>query len=81
MDFQITMGNRMKCTPVGRGTIAFQTNAGTNIRATNVLHVPGLGMNLISVSQLQDKGYDVYFIGNKVYVKHPSWKKKRQIGA
>lgn len=41
MDFQITMGNRMKCTLVGRGTITFQMKAGTSIRATNVLHVPG----------------------------------------
>ena len=81
MDFQITMGNRTKCTPIGRGTIAFQMEAGTGIRATIVLHMPMLGMNLISVSQLQDKGYDVYFIGKKVYVKHPRWKKKRQIGA
>jgi len=80
MDFHITMGNRTKCTPVGRGTIAFQTEVGTIIRATNVLHVPGLGMNLNLVSQLQDKGYNVYFIGKKVYVKHRSWKKKRQIG-
>lgn len=50
MDFQITMGNKTKCTPVGRGAIAFQMEARTSIRATNVLHVPGLGMNLISVS-------------------------------
>lgn len=72
MDFQITMGNKMKCTPVGRGTIAFQTEARTSIQVTNVLHVPRLGINLISVSQLQDKGYDVYFNGKKVYVKHLS---------
>jgi len=39
-----------------------------------------MGMNLIFVSQLQDKGYDVYFIGNRVYVKHPRWKKRAQIG-
>lgn len=52
MDFQITVGNITKCTPVGRGTIGFQTEAGTNIRATNVLHVPRLGMDLISVSRL-----------------------------
>jgi len=50
MDFHITMGNKMKCTPVGRGTITFQTEALTNIRATNVQHVPELGMNTISVS-------------------------------
>jgi len=35
-------------------------------------------MNLLSVSQLQNKGYDVYFVGNKVYVKHPCWKRKVQ---
>lgn len=45
-----------------------------------MLHVPRLKMNLLSVSQLQNKGYDVYFIGVKVYIKHPSWKKKAQIG-
>lgn len=54
--------------------------ARANIWATNALHVPGLGMNLFSVSQLQDKEYDVYLIGKKAYVKHPRWKKKRQIG-
>ena len=47
--------------------------------ATNVLHVPGLGMNLLSVSQLQGKGYGVFFIKEKVYVKHPIWKKIVQI--
>ena len=73
------MGNKEKCTPIGRGTIVFQTEAGNKLRATNVLHVPGLAMNLLSVSQLQNKGYVVYFIGNRVYVKHPSWKKKAQI--
>ena len=59
MNFQITMGNKAKCNPVGRGTIIFQTKAGNKIQTTNVLHVPGLGMNLLSVSQLQNKGYDV----------------------
>ena len=49
MNFKITMGNKAKCTPVGRGTIVFQTEAGNKLRATNVLHVPGFGMNLLSV--------------------------------
>jgi len=74
------MGNKAKCTPVGKGTIAFQTESREWFRATNVLHVPRLGMNLLSVSQLQDKGYGVYFIKEKVCVKHLSWKKKVQIG-
>ena len=70
------MGNKAKCTPIGRGAVTFYTEDGNKIRATNVLHVPGLGMNLLSMSQLQNKGYDVYFIRDKVYVKHPSWSKK-----
>lgn len=76
MNFQITMGNKAKCTLVGKGTIVFQIGMGEWFRATNVLHVPRLGMNLLSMSQLQGKGCDVFFIKEKVYVKHPSWKKK-----
>jgi len=73
------MGNKVKCTPIGKGAIVFQTETRERFHATNVLHVPRLGMNLLSVSQLQGKGYDVFFIKEKVYVKHPSWKKKVQI--
>ena len=61
MNFQITMGNKAKCTLVGKGTIIFQTNADNKLRATNVLHVSGLGMNLLLVSQIQNTGYNVYF--------------------
>ena len=50
MNFKITMGNKVKCTPVGRGTIVFKIEAGNKLQATNVLHVPSLGMNLLSVS-------------------------------
>ena len=74
------MGNKAKCTHVGRGTVVFQTEAGERLRATNVLHMPGLGMNLLSIFQLQNKGYDILFIKEKVYVKHLSWKRKAQIG-
>ena len=77
MDFQITIADRTKCTLVRRCTITFHMEAGTNNRATK----PGLGMNLISVSQLQENRYNVYFIRKKVYVKNPSWKTKRQIGS
>jgi len=80
MNFQITMGNKAKCTLVGRGTIVFQTEPGERLRETNVFHVRGLGMNLLFVSQLQNKGYDIFFIKEKVYVKHLTWKKKARIG-
>jgi len=28
MNFHITMGNKVKCTPIGKGTIVFQTEMG-----------------------------------------------------
>ena len=31
MSFKITMGNKAKCTPIGRGTIVFQIEAGNKI--------------------------------------------------
>ena len=80
MDFQITMGNKTKCTPVGRGTIDFQGELKASTSATDALHVLGLGMSLISISQLQDKGYDVHSVGKKLYVKHLIQKKVRHIG-
>eukprot|EP00253_Pinus_taeda_P003147 PITA_03147 len=79
MNFQIAMGNKAKCTPVGRGAIVFQTKSREQFHATNVLHVPGLGMNLLFMSEFQGKGCDIFFIKEKVYIKHPRWKKKVQI--
>ena len=64
-----------------KGYHSFSDKSGEQFRATNVLHVPGLGTNLLSVSQLQGKGYDVYFIKEKVYVKHPSWKRTCRLGS
>ena len=37
MNFKITMGNKAKCTPIGRGTVVFQIEVGNRIQATNVL--------------------------------------------
>ena len=37
MNFKITMGNKAKCTPVGRGIIVFKIEAGDRLRATNAL--------------------------------------------
>lgn len=46
----------------------------------DVLHVPGLGMNLISVFVLPDKGYNVLFRGAHVLIKHKDWKSPIAIG-
>ena len=64
------MGNLSKLNPVGKGIVQLQRENGKIIPLHDVLHVPGLGMNLISVSVLQDRGYNVLFRGTNVLIKH-----------
>lgn len=37
---------------------------------TDVMYVPGLKKNLVSVAMLEDKGYDVVFNKGKVFLRH-----------
>ena len=74
------MGNLSKLNPVGKGTVQFQRENGKIISLHDVLHVSGLGMNLIYVYVLQDKGYDVLFRLTRVLIKHKDWKSPITIG-
>jgi hypothetical protein len=78
MTFDIEMGNKSKCTPVGQGTITFQRESSKIFSFTNVLFVPGITKNLISISALQDKRYDVSLRGPKVNIQ-PRGSKKAKI--
>ena len=60
------MGNKSKCTPVGRGTVIFQRESSNKFSFLDVFHVLGMTKNLILVSTLQDKGYGVLFRGPRV---------------
>jgi hypothetical protein len=48
--------------------VSFQRELGKPLRFANILYVPGLTKNLISVSTLEDKGFEVTFRGEKVYI-------------
>jgi hypothetical protein len=66
----------------GVGTVLFQRESGKPLRFANILYVLGLTKNLISVSTLEDKGYEVTFRKGRVFV-HPtgsSEKMDRMIG-
>ena len=60
----------------GVGTISFERESGKPLSFANVLYVPRLTKNLISVSTLEDKGYQVKFHDHRVYIKA-----RGQIGA
>lgn len=46
----------------GKGTIAVQTKGGNKKLIGDVLYVPNLTSNLLSVGQLLRKGYSVFFL-------------------
>jgi hypothetical protein len=57
----IEMGDDGKYSETGIGTITFQRESGKPFQLKNVMHVPGLKKNLVSVAMLEDRGYDVVF--------------------
>jgi hypothetical protein len=63
----IEMGDDGQYSATGIGTITFQRESGKPFQLKNVMHVPGLKKNLVSVAMLEDIGYDVVFSNGKSY--------------
>jgi len=68
-DFEILLGDDYAYHPKGIGTIKFERELGKPLHLSNVLYVPGLKKNIVSVSALEDKGYEVSFKERKAYIK------------
>lgn len=51
-------------------TINFQREHVSPLRLTYVMYVPGLNKNLVSVTVLEDRGYDVIFNKGKVFLRN-----------
>ena len=66
----IGMGNDEKYSVSGVGTVIFQREHGAHLTLTDVKYVPGLKRNLVSITMLEDRGYDVIFSKGKVFLKH-----------
>ena len=52
------------------GTITFEREPGKPFLLKDVMHVPGLKKNLVSVAMLEDKGYDIVFSEGKAFLRH-----------
>jgi hypothetical protein len=64
----IEMGDDGRYSANGIGTITFQRELGKPFQLKNVMHVPGLNKNLVSVTMLEDRGYDVVFSSGIAYL-------------
>ncbi|NAU72134.1 hypothetical protein EE085_29455, partial [Klebsiella pneumoniae] len=60
----VSLGDNTKCKVIGVGTIGYDSSA-----IEEVLLVEGLKHNLISISQLCDRGYDISFSSSHCLIK------------
>ena len=66
MHIEMDNGKRYSATRIG--TITFQRVSSKPFQLKYVMHVPGLKKNLVSVTMLEDRGYDVVFSEGKVFM-------------
>jgi hypothetical protein len=64
----IEMGDDGKYSATSIGTLTFQRESGKPFQLKNVMHVPGLKKNLVLVTMLEDRGYDVVFSSGIAYL-------------
>jgi hypothetical protein len=60
-EFEILLGDDYAYHPKGVETIRFERESGKPLYLSCVLYVPRLKKNWVSVSTLEDKGYEVSF--------------------
>ena len=74
------MGDDGRYSVTGIGTISFERESGKPFVLKEVMHVPGLKKNLISVAMLEYKGYDVVFSEGKAFLRSKTTGETRNIG-
>jgi hypothetical protein len=66
----VVLGDNAIYTVKGVGTSSVQLDSDIPLQLSEVLYVPGMKRNLVSVSALEDKGYKVTFSEGKVLAWH-----------
>ena len=70
LQMHIEMGNDGRYSATVIRTITFKRDSGKPFMLKDVMHVPGLKKNLVSVAMLEDRGYDVVFSEGKAFLQH-----------
>ena len=68
LQMHIEMGDDGRYSATDIGTITFQRQSGKPFQLKDVMHVPGLNKNLVSVAMLEDRGYEVFFSDGKAFI-------------
>ena len=80
LKMHIKMGDDGKYHVSGEGTVVLQSKHGAPLTLIDVNYVPGLKKNIVSVTTLENKGYDVVFSKGKVFLRHISTGKTKRFG-
>ncbi|PKA53142.1 Retrovirus-related Pol polyprotein from transposon TNT 1-94 [Apostasia shenzhenica] len=67
---QVCLGDSKQIKAEGKGIVSFKSKSGAEKLIHDVLYIPGLKHNLISVGQLVHKGYSIVFHDNKCIIKN-----------
>jgi hypothetical protein len=73
--YKVELGDKSTYPVEGFGQASVKLKIGNNVHLSNVLYVPGLEKNLVSISCLEDKGNRIAFVDGKVL----SWHKDSNI--
>ena len=65
---QVELGDDCTYKIEGVGSTSLQLDSGTVLHVDDILYVPGLKKNLLSVAGLEDKGHIVLFMDKKVFL-------------
>ena len=63
---RVVLGDDANYTVKGSGDASLQLETNDTLHLSDVLYVPGMKRNLVSISALEDKGYKVAFSDGKV---------------
>jgi hypothetical protein len=80
LQMHIEMGDDGRYIATGIGTITFQRELEKPFQLKDVMHVPGLKKNLVSVAMLEDRGYDVFLSDGKDFLRHKTMGQVKKIG-
>ena len=70
LHMHIEMGDDGRYSATRLGTVTFEREHGAPLTLRDVMYVVGLKKNLVSVSMLEDRGYDVVFSKGKAFLSH-----------
>jgi hypothetical protein len=69
-NLHVVLGDNARYIVKGVGTSTFQLDSDLPLQLSEILYVPGMKRNLVSISALEDKGYKVTFLEGKVLAWH-----------